>query len=196
MAGSLLEKPIIKTAPISTNVADRRSAFLHMPHLPRPIKLTPAQPLQVTDIQQAQKPAKVLNNPGVLVQKRAFVRTALIRPHTIQESQKDYSTNSAITPIFSSRRPGKLNELLLVTTEQDFTVHLQADGREILNHTFAELCEVGTYVGHIDAFVDDVNAVVHISQIEWASDASARLSAPKGTLLKQMLVMLVEDQAI
>lgn len=76
--------------------------------------------------------------------------------------------------ILDSVKPGKINELVITTTDSDFSVIMRIDSMQ-MRKTFTELQNISPHTPAIDAYQDEGNYVLRLQNWSWRSKGLVRL---------------------
>jgi hypothetical protein len=89
--------------------------------------------------------------------------------------------------LISSRREGKLRELMIRSLSKDFRVAMLVDGVRLMDRSFDELVEVSQYLESVDAFEAEGEYILRLKDISWTRDFLLALLT-KGDILFPRIV--------
>ena len=84
---------------------------------------------------------------------------------------------------------GRVREAVLILDKPDVDIYVEADGRALINHSFAELQEVSDVMEEVDAFDKNGYYVIRLTNISFLSNCYIHVRPRKPLTIKQGLVL-------
>jgi hypothetical protein len=84
---------------------------------------------------------------------------------------------------------GRVREAVLILDKPDADIYVEADGRALINHSFAELQEVSDVMEDVDAFDKNGYYVIRLTNISFLSNCYIHVRPRKPLTIKQGLVL-------
>lgn len=84
---------------------------------------------------------------------------------------------------------GRVREAVLILDKPDADIYVEADGRALINHSFAELQEVSDVMEEVDAFDKNGYYVIRLTNISFLNNCYIYVKPLKPLTIKQGLVL-------
>ena len=109
------------------------------------------------------------------------------KPVTRVVDLKDRLVKAELT-FFEAKAPGSLHELMLSSSDKEYSIMLVTDGILKLYKSWDEMQAISQYLDTVDAFKEDAEYVLSIKGFSWSESAYAVVSVKKPITFSNIFV--------